>query len=71
MMSDKFEYGILIEDSNSLTDIAIRIVDELVVAGFIKDCRDTDDEDEFECQDIIHDILNEEVSVIRKANTDD
>ena len=65
MMSENFRYAILIEDSNSTTDLAIRIVDELVVAGFIKDCTDTDDEDEFECQDIIHEILTNEISVIK------
>jgi hypothetical protein len=35
-------------------DIAIRIVDELVKQGYVKDCIDTDDETEFEVQDIIH-----------------
>ena len=37
-------------------DIAIRIVDKLVQEGYVKDCIDTDDETEFEIQDI---ILNE------------
>jgi hypothetical protein len=37
-------------------DIAIRIVDSLVQEGFVKNCIDTDDETEFEIQDI---ILNE------------
>ena len=37
-------------------DIAIRIVDKLVEEGYVKDCIDTDDETEFEIQDI---ILNE------------
>jgi len=58
-------YGIVIEDAHTITDIAIKIVDELVTAGFIKDCTDTDDEDEFECQDIIHEILTNEISVIK------
>lgn len=34
-------------------DIAIRIVDKLVQEGFVKNCIDTDDQDEFEVQDII------------------
>ena len=34
-------------------DIAIRIVSELVLQGYVKDCTDTDDETEFEIQDII------------------
>ena len=38
-------------------DIAIKIVDELVLGGYIKDCLDTDDETEFEVQDIIQNIL--------------
>jgi hypothetical protein len=37
-------------------DIAIRIVDYLVQEGYVKNCIDTDDESEFEVQDI---ILNE------------
>ena len=37
-------------------DIAIRIVDKLVQEGSVKNCIDTDDETEFEIQDI---ILNE------------
>jgi hypothetical protein len=37
-------------------DIAIRIVDKLVQEGFVKNCIDTDDETEFEIQDI---VLNE------------
>lgn len=39
-------------------DVAIQIVDELVEAGFIKDCIDTDDETEFSVQDIIHEKIN-------------
>ena len=38
-------------------DIAIKIVDELVLGGYIKDCLDTDDETEFEVQDIIQNVL--------------
>ena len=38
---------------DDLRDIAIQIVDELVDNGLIKDCIDTDDETEFEVQDII------------------
>ncbi len=34
-------------------DIAIRIVDKLVQEGLIKNCIDTDDQTEFEIQDII------------------
>ena len=34
-------------------DIAIRIVDKLVQEGFVKNCIDTDDDTEFEVQDMI------------------
>ena len=37
-------------------DIAIRILDKLVQEGYVKDCIDSDDDTEFEIQDI---ILNE------------
>ena len=40
-------------------DIAIRIVDKLVQEGFVKNCIDTDDQTEFEVQDIIlNELLN-------------
>jgi len=40
-------------------DIAIRIVDKLVQEGFVKNCIDTDDDTEFEVQDIIlNELLN-------------
>ena len=40
-------------------DIAIRIVDKLVQEGYVKDCMDTDDQTEFEIQDIIlNELLN-------------
>lgn len=48
-----------INDNNSQSDKAIRIVDELVTAGIIKDCTDTNDETEFEAQDIVVDVLND------------
>lgn len=38
-------------------DIAIRITNELVAEGVVKDCTDTNDADEFTCQDIIHQHL--------------
>lgn len=39
-------------------DLAIKILDELVEKGFVKDCIDTNDESEFEIQDIIHSEVN-------------
>ena len=41
-------------------DIAIRIVDDLVENKLIKDCIDTNDNDEFDVQDIIIKHLSEE-----------
>ena len=38
---------------DQIRDIAIGIVDELVLKGYVPDCTDTDDETEFEIQDII------------------
>jgi len=39
-------------------DVAIRIVDRLVKEKLIKNCIDTDDDTEFEFQDIIQDEIN-------------
>ena len=43
---------------DQIRDIAIGIVDELVLKGYIEDCIDTDNEIEFEIQDIIVEHLN-------------
>jgi hypothetical protein len=65
----QFEYTAnLIVDAVSKTnddtrDIAIKIVDKLVAEGLLKDCIDTDDETEFEVQDVIHNVLNEVLKV--------
>jgi len=49
-----------INDNNNQSDKAIRIVEELVTAGIIKDCKVTKkDETEFEAQDIVVDVLND------------
>ena len=42
---------------DEVRDIAIRITDRLVKLGYVKDCIDTDDEDEFEVQDEVNNIL--------------
>jgi hypothetical protein len=44
------EAQMFLDDCN---DISIRIVDYLVQEGYVKDCMDTDDQTEFEIQDII------------------
>lgn len=38
-------------------DVAIRITNELVLEGVVKDCTDTNDSDEFIVQDTIHRYL--------------
>lgn len=45
------------KDLDEIRDLSIEIVDKLVESGFVKDCIDTDDETEFEIQDLIVDIL--------------
>ena len=46
-------------DLDVTRDIAINIVDQLVLEKIIPNCIDTDDEIEFLTQDIIHHKLNE------------
>ena len=46
-------------DYDDTRDLAIDIVDELVLEKLLPDCLDTDDETEFSVQDIIHQKLNE------------
>ena len=46
-------------DEDDIRDIAIRCVDHLVGDFIIKDCIDTNDQDEFEAQDSIVEVLNE------------
>jgi hypothetical protein len=45
------------KDLDYVRDLAIEIVDSLVEEGIVRNCMDTDDEDEFITQDIIVDIL--------------
>jgi hypothetical protein len=42
-----------IKDLDDVRDLAIAITNELVNQGIVKDCIDTDDEDEFIVQDTI------------------
>jgi hypothetical protein len=55
--------GTFILDNDDTRDLAIRIVDKLVEAGLVKDCIDTDDDSEFEVQDLIHEALNEKLGI--------
>ena len=56
---DSLNYTIKFDDCafNDLQDIAIPIVNEMVKQGLIKDCADTDDQDECYAQDIISEHL--------------
>lgn len=44
---------------DKIKDISIAIVDKMIEQGIIKDCTDTDDNTEFDAQDIIRDVLCE------------
>lgn len=44
---------------DDIRDIAIRIVNKCVMDGLVKDCTDTDDDTEFEFQDIIVEVLKQ------------
>ena len=47
---------------DEIRDIAIRIVDQMVMEGLIPDCIDTNDNTEFETQDIIVEQLTKALS---------
>ena len=47
---------------DEIRDIAIRIVDQMVMEGLIPDCIDTNDNTEFETQDIIVEQLKKALS---------
>ena len=54
------EYGFEITRAgDDIRDVAIRITDALVREGLIPDCIDTDNEDEFDVQDTIIEVLNQ------------
>jgi len=56
----------VVDDTPSLDqikDMSINIVDRMVEEGIIKDCTDTDDEDEFVAQDIIREFLCKEFKI--------
>ena len=51
-------------DRDELRDIAIEITNELIALDYIPDCTDTDDDSEFNVQDVIVRILK--TSKLRK-----
>ena len=52
-----------IKTNDDSRDLSIKILDKLVKGGYIKNCTDTDDETEFEVQDIIHEEINEALGI--------
>jgi hypothetical protein len=46
-------------EEDDISDIAIEIVDNMVTEGLIPDCIDTENQKEFEAQDIIRERLTE------------
>ena len=46
-------------DRDDISDITLSIVDEFVSEGLIPDCTDTENENEFQAQDIIREKLIE------------
>lgn len=51
---------------DDIRDIAIRIVDKLVLHQYVPDCIDTDDWTEFDVQDLVADILTESLNTQTK-----
>jgi len=51
-----------IPSEDDIRDIAIRITDNLVLQGLIKNCLDTDDSIEFDVQDVISDVLKDVIA---------
>ena len=51
-------------DRDDRMELAIAITNKLIELGYVPDCTDTDDESEFEVQDMITEILR--VNKLRK-----
>ena len=52
-----------------LHDLKVLIVGNLVIEGIIKDCTDTDDDTEFNAQDIVFQSLKSRLQQLNKLNT--
>ena len=50
-----------IKNEDDIRDLAIKITNNLIEVGLVKDCTDTNDETEFEFQDSIVEILIQEL----------
>ena len=53
-----------IKTLDDIKDLSIIIVDKMVEGGIIKDCTDTDDQTEFDAQDILIEILCQKLNII-------
>jgi hypothetical protein len=47
---------------DDIRDVAIRITDKLVEMGIVPDCIDTDDETEFDVQDLIVEEISNQIN---------
>jgi hypothetical protein len=52
-----------IKTLEDIKDISINIVNKMVEHGIIKDCTDTDDQLEFDAQDIIREVLCKKLNI--------
>ncbi len=52
----KYIYSHRLEEDD-ISDVALEIVDAMILDGLIPDCTDTENEKEFEAQDIIREKL--------------
>jgi hypothetical protein len=52
-----------IKTLDDIKDLSIIIVGKMVEEGIIKDCMDTEDQTEFDAQDIIREILCEKFNI--------
>ena len=58
-LNNSFNYITVPRTEDDIRDVAIFCVDMLVGDSIIKDCTDTNDQDEFEAQDSIVEVLEE------------
>lgn len=52
-----------IKTLDDIKDLSIIIIGKMVEEGIIKDCTDTDDQTEFDAQDIIRDVLCNKLNI--------
>jgi hypothetical protein len=46
-----------LEVSDEIKDVSVRITNRLVEMGYVPDCTDTDNDDEFDVQDMIRELI--------------